>query len=212
MTEQLWNMRGHRLMLVDNDSRLPLVDFIRLAKTYITSMCIDQVRLRRVYNVLDEYRKMDSCQFDEAIDFVRMMNISLEDFYEFMDQRLLLPLAILPIRSQLITGLLYLKEQLWMLLALLGKLRASHRSNSIETVPLQNELIGKLNSLLKDSEHFVQLSLQKFDLARFQERQDHAAITAPHEECFRSKITSYMPHNSVYAFDDDACISSIDTV
>src|SRR5258708_13756797 len=119
MTEHLWNLRGHQLMRVDNDSRLPLADFIRLAKPYITSIRIDQERLKRVYNLLDEYRKMDSCQFDDTIDFVRMMNISLEDFYEFMDQRLLLPLAILSIRSQLITDLSYLKEQQCMLLALL---------------------------------------------------------------------------------------------
>ena len=206
MTEQLWNMRGHQLTFVDNDSRLPLAEFIRLAKPYITSICIDQERLERVYNLLDEYRKMDSCQFDNAIDFVRMMNISVEDFYEFMDQRLLHPLVILPIRSQLITGLAYLKEQLWMLLALLGNLRASHRSNSIETAPLQNEVIGKLKSLLKDSEHFVQLSWQMFDVARFQERQDHVGVIPPRRH-FPPEIRSYTSPNPL---DNDACTSPIE--
>ena|SRR5579859_7508109 len=69
-----------------------------------------------------------------------------------------------------------MKEQLWMGLALGGRLRSTCRNSSREAAKQRLEILGKLEALLQSSEVVVQLSRMIFDQAHFQERRDSRAI------------------------------------
>ncbi len=156
--------------------RLSLTDFVKLAQTYLTSIQEAGDYLRHAYNLLREWQTIRPEQCNEVIGFIRTIDKPIEDFAQFLDQKSQLPLVLFSLRCPVVVGLAYMKEQLWMVLALGGRLRSTCRNSSREAAMQRLEILGKLEALLQSSEVVVQLSRMIFDQARFQERGDSRAI------------------------------------
>ncbi len=156
--------------------RLSLKDFVKRARTYLTPIQEAGDRLQRAYTLLSEWQTIRPEQCNEVISFIRTMDKTVEDFAQFLDQKSQMPLVLFSLRCPIVVELAYMKEQLWMVLALLGRFRSTCRSGSREVVRGRYEIICKLESLMQSNEDIIQLTQVMFDLARFQEQRDMAAI------------------------------------
>src|SRR5258708_39380948 len=87
-----------------------------------------------------------------------------------------MPLVLFSLRCPIVVELAYMKEQLWMVLALLGRFRSTCGSGSREVVRGRYEIICKLESLMQSNEDIIHLTQVMFNLARFQAQRDKAVI------------------------------------
>ena len=170
MIEEFHKAWQEQQQFLGNSDRLSLVDFVRLAKTYLARIMAEQENIRQVYSLFHEQGVVEVEQCSEMILLIRTLYKTLEEFTKFMDQKSSLPLSILPWRYQLLTELICLKEQLWMVLAKVGRFRSLHQSGLGEIALLRYDITCRLRSILESSEFLVNVAHTMLDRARFQEK------------------------------------------
>lgn len=171
MTTQFQRMWQEQQQFLSMEDRLSLSDCIGLVKMYLARMSEAEERLQHGYAMFHEREALKSGWCNEVIILIRTLYKVLDDFIAFMDQKSRLPLSILPLRYQLVTELVCMREQLWMALAKVGRFR-SLQGELGEAALLRHDITCRLQDILKKSDLIVDKASNMFDCARFQEKRD----------------------------------------
>lgn len=155
-----------------NQQRLSLEDFLAFIQEYLALITITRENLQSAYFLLKEREKIQQDQFNYIIGLAHSMESSVQELSLFLDQRSRLPIAILPLRHQLTTKLLTLKELLWAVLALAGSLHSMRAPDPKESAMTRHKLSQKLDALLQESDNMEKLAQIFSDQAYFQENKN----------------------------------------
>lgn len=157
---------------LDNQRRLSLEDFLIFIRENLTIITIAREKLQSTYSLLQEQEKTQQDQYNYLVGLAYSMDSPVEDLSRFLDQRTCLPVVVLPLRHQLTTKLLIIKELLWMVLVLVGSLRSSRQMDPRESAMTHYKMLQKLDILLQESENIIQFTQVISDQAHFQENKD----------------------------------------
>lgn len=160
----------------DKQQRLPLEDFLTLIRENLIAITTAQEILQAAYIHLKDQETVQRDQCNYIIGLAHSMDSSVQELSRFLDQRTRLPVAILPLRHQLTTKLLTLKELLWTVLALISSLRSVHTPDPKENAMTRYKMLQKLNALLQESDNMAQFSQIFSDQAHFQENRNRNTL------------------------------------